>query len=116
MKLANSTGEYGEEAVNRFKRLCDSRRLVANIDSKEGSLVHLRLIDPSDPAVATDPAACINVELVRDGLATLDGKECKYLKAYPDIVSKIRAATGEAKRDRVGMFEFGDVEEDEEDY
>jgi len=114
VKLANPSGEYGEEAINRFKSLCDSRRLVANIDHKEGSLLHLRLIDPSDPAAATDPAACINVELARDGLATLDRNGCKYAKAYPGIVEKVNTAIKAAKRDRAGMFEFGDVEDDEE--
>lgn len=116
VKLANPSGEYGEEAINRFKRLCDSRRLVANIDHKEGSLLHLRLIDPADPAASVDPAACINVELARDGLATLDRKGCKYLKAYSGLVAKINAATKDAKKERAGMFEFGDIEEDEEDY
>jgi staphylococcal nuclease domain-containing protein 1 len=113
VKLADPSGEYDEEAIARFRKLCDSRKLVANVDYKEGSLLHLRLIDPSDPAAAVDPAACINVELARDGLATLDRKGCKYLKAYSGLVDKVKAATNEAKRDRAGMFEFGDVEEDE---
>jgi staphylococcal nuclease domain-containing protein 1 len=115
VKLANPTGEYGEEAITRFKKLCDSRRLVANIDHREGPLLHLRLIDPSDPASAVNPAACINVELAREGLATLDRKGCKYLKAYPSLVEKVTTAIKDAKRDRAGMFEFGDIEEDEED-
>ena len=86
---------------------------MANVDHKGGSVLHLRLIDPSDPAAAVDAAACINVELARDGLATLDRKGCKYLKAYPSLVDKVRSAINEAKRDRAGMFEFGDIEDDE---
>jgi staphylococcal nuclease domain-containing protein 1 len=113
IKLADPSGEYGEEAVARFRKLCDSRKLVANVDHREGSLLHLRLIDPEDPTAATDPAACVNVELARDGLATLDRKGCKYLKAYPALVDKIKLAINDAKRDRAGMFEFGDIEEDE---
>jgi staphylococcal nuclease domain-containing protein 1 len=38
----------------------------------------------------------------------------RYLQAYPQIHKKLRECVLEAKRERAGMFEFGDVEEDEE--
>ena len=74
----------------------------------------MRLIDPMDPAVAQDPAACINAELVRDGLATVDRKGCRYLKSYPAVVKKLRDCITDAKRERLGMFEFGDIGDDDE--
>lgn len=86
---------------------------MANIDHKEGSQMHLRLIDPTDSASQQDPLACINAELLREGVASIDRKGCKYLAAYPQVVQKLREAVTEAKRGRLGMFEFGDVEEDE---
>jgi hypothetical protein len=43
------------------------RKLVANVDQREGNLLHLRLIDPSDPNAADDPLACLNADLVREG-------------------------------------------------
>ena len=113
VKLANPDSDYYSEAVDRFRALCEGRKLVANIDRKEGALLHLRLIDPSNPVVTQDPLACINVDLVREGLAITDRKGCKYLSAYPQIAKKLQASVTEAKRDRVGMFEFGDVEEDD---
>ena len=113
MKLVNSDSEYYAEAVDRFRQLCEGRKLVANIDHKEGSLLHLRLIDPADPASAQDPTACINADLLREGLATIDRKGCKYLSAYPNVVKTLRAATETAKKERMGIFEFGDVEEDD---
>ncbi|KAI0365623.1 transcription factor [Pilatotrama ljubarskyi] len=113
VKLVAPESEYHDEAVDRFRALCEGRKLVANIDHKEGQLLHLRLIDPSDPAVAQDPYACINVDLVREGLATIDKKGCKYLSAYPAMVKKLQEALTTAKRDRAGMFEFGDIEEDD---
>ena len=60
-----------------------------------------------------DPLACINADLVSEGLAITDRKGCKYLSAYPQVIKKLQTSVAEAKRDRAGMFEFGDVEEDD---
>ncbi|KAK8869858.1 hypothetical protein IAR55_000426 [Kwoniella newhampshirensis] len=111
VKLVPRSSEYGPEALRRFAQLTEGRKLVANTDQKEGNLLHLRLIDPSDPNAADDPLACLNADLVREGLATID-KSCKYLNAYPQVLRKLQDATEGAKRDRLGIFEFGDVSED----
>ncbi|EMD37728.1 hypothetical protein CERSUDRAFT_154557 [Gelatoporia subvermispora B] len=113
VKLVGPDSEYFTEAVDRFRQLCEGRKLVANVDHKEGSLLHLRLIDPTDPASAQDPTACINADILRDGLATIDRKGCRYLHAYPSVLKTLQAATATAKKERMGIFEFGDVEEDD---
>lgn len=113
IKLVAPESDYFTDAVDRFKQLCEGRKLVANIDHREGSLLHLRLIDTGSPDVANDPNACINVDLVAEGFAFIDKKGSKYLNAYPGVYKKLREALAEAKRQRYGMFEFGDVEEDE---
>ena len=53
------------------------KKLVANIDQKESGLLHLRLIDPSDPNAAEDPLACLNADLVREGQYTVTNFACK---------------------------------------
>ncbi|KAJ7703098.1 hypothetical protein B0H17DRAFT_1157205 [Mycena rosella] len=113
VKLVGPESEYYPEAIERFRSLCEGRKLVANIDHKEGSLLHLRLMDPLDPTAAEDPLACINADLLHDGVAAIDRKNCKYLSAYPQVVKKLQSAVAQAKKERLGMFEFGDVEEDE---
>ncbi|KZT65949.1 hypothetical protein DAEQUDRAFT_696411 [Daedalea quercina L-15889] len=113
IKLVGTETEYHAEAVDRFRQLCEGRKLVANIDHREGSLLHLRLFDPNDAASQNDPFASINADLLREGLATIDRKNCRYLSAYPNVVKGLQQAVAAAKRDRVGMFEFGDVEEDD---
>lgn len=77
-------------------------------------MLHLRLIDPSDPVAANDPLACINADLIREGYGLIDKKGCKYLRSYPQVVQKLQTVLREAKRERLGMFEFGDIEDDEE--
>jgi staphylococcal nuclease domain-containing protein 1 len=114
VKLVAPESDYFTEAVDRFQQLCGGgKKLVANVDNKEGALLHLRLIDPANPATADDPHACVNVDLAAEGLASIDKKGCKYLNAYPGVHGKLREAVNEAKRRREGMFEFGDVEEDD---
>lgn len=113
IKLAGPDTDYYAEAIDRFRSICEGRKLVANIDRKEGTLLHLRLIDPSNPSATSDPLACVNADLVREGLALIDRKGCKYLSSYPQVVKKLESSIMEAKRDRAGMFEFGDVEEDD---
>ena len=113
VKLVAPESEYFTEAVDRFRQLCEGRKLVANVDHREGGLLHLRLIDPTNPDVTNDPNACINIDLVAEGFASIDRKGSKYLNAYPSVYKKLQEAVSEAKRQRYGMFEFGDVEEDE---
>lgn len=113
VKLVGPESEYHAEAIESFRARCEGRKLVANVDFKEGPMLHLRLMDPVDSASAEDPFACINVDLVRDGLAAIDRKGCKYLASYPQLAKKLQESVSAAKRGRLGMFEFGDVEEDE---
>lgn len=112
IKFASPDSDYYADAIDRFRILCEGRKLVANIDHKEGSLLHLRLIDPTESA-SRDPLACINADLLSEGLALIDRKGCKYIASYPQVIKKLQASVAVAKRDRAGMFEFGDVEEDE---
>ncbi|KAG6918719.1 hypothetical protein DXG01_012204 [Tephrocybe rancida] len=113
VKLIGPESEYHQDATDRFRQFCEGRKLVANIDHKEGLILHLRLIDPENPAVASDPFACINADLLAEGFAAIDRKGCKYLAAYPQVVKKLQSSVLAAKRDRAGIFEFGDVEEDD---
>ena len=100
VKLVNSDSEYHAEAIERFRTLCEGRKLVANTDFREGSLLHLRLMDLSGPAAADNPLACINADLLREGYALLDRKNCRYLASYPQVVQKLQDAIAGAKRDR----------------
>ncbi|KAG6842174.1 hypothetical protein C0991_001667 [Blastosporella zonata] len=113
VKLVSPESEYHQEAIDRFRQFCEGRKLVANIDYKEGSILHLRLIDPENPAVANDSYACINADLLADGLASIDRKGCRYLASYSKVVEKLQSSVLAAKKDRLGIFEFGDVEEDD---
>ena len=110
IKIVGPETDYHTEAIDRFRQLCESRKLIANTDYKEGPLRHLRLMDPE---VHSDVIASINEDLLREGLATIDRKGCRYLHSYPAVLKRMQEAVAAAKKDRLGVFEFGDVEEDD---
>ncbi|CED84878.1 Transcriptional coactivator p100 [Phaffia rhodozyma] len=99
VKLVKPGTEYAEESIFRFRDIAEGRKLIANIDYEEptstnSKLLHLRLIDPADPATARDALASVNKDMIREGLGSLD------------------TTTNLAKRERLGQFEFGDVSEE----
>jgi staphylococcal nuclease domain-containing protein 1 len=79
VKLVPKSSEYGPEAWRRFSQLTEGKKLIANIDQKEGNILHLRLIDPTDPNAADDPLACLNADLVREGELTDSWPEQKLM-------------------------------------
>ncbi|KAG8990818.1 hypothetical protein FRB90_001602 [Tulasnella sp. 427] len=106
VKLLDASSDYFDDAIDRFRSICEGRKLIANIDAREGPVLHLRLIDPSDAGSPTDS---INTQLVREGLAVIDRKGCKYLSSYAQIYKRLQDDTAEAKKSRSGMYEFGDI-------
>lgn len=111
MKLVPAESEYYSEAIERFRSICEGRKLIANVDYKEGGLLHLRLIDPRKEE---DALGSVNADLVAEGLASVDRKGCgRYIERYPLISGKLKGCVSEAKKSRAGMFEFGDVEEED---
>jgi staphylococcal nuclease domain-containing protein 1 len=74
--------------------------------------MHLRLIDPQDPSAGSDRLASINIELVREGFAVVERK-LPYANAYPVIQQRLQSASKQAKEDRNGIYELGDVSPDE---
>lgn len=103
--LLGSETEYGAEALERFKDLCEGRQLVANIDHRENNLLHLSLFDPSNSTTSISPESSINLLLVSEGLARID-KRSKLREAAPKIA--LEAALVQAKRSRAGAYELGD--------
>ncbi|CAG7854505.1 Staphylococcal nuclease domain-containing protein 1 AltName: Full=100 kDa coactivator; AltName: Full=EBNA2 coactivator p100; AltName: Full=Tudor domain-containing protein 11; AltName: Full=p100 co-activator [Serendipita indica DSM 11827] len=115
VKLVAPGSEYYDEATERFRALCEGRKLIGNIDYREGSILHLRLIDPSDPASGSGEAS-INADMVREGYASIErkGVVAKYNGNYPNVMKTLEEALRTAKRERAGMFEYGNVDDEED--
>ncbi|SCV72043.1 BQ2448_4737 [Microbotryum intermedium] len=109
--LLDHSTEYGLEAQDRFRDLCEGRQLVANVDARDPGLLHLSLFDPDDPESAKGHEASINVQLVREGYARVD-RTSRFRQAYPQVVKALERATEQARRDRAGAYELGDIFEE----
>lgn len=109
VKLLGSETEYGLDALDRFRSLCEGKQLRARIDGRERELIYISLFE-SD--VTPAPATSVNAQLVRDGLAQID-RRSRLLAAHPAVADALQAASREAKLTRAGAYELGDILEDE---
>lgn len=98
--------------MDLFRSLTNGRQLVANVNYREGPLLHLTLFDPE---LSKDELATLNGEMVKEGYASVDRKGKRYHSAYSQLVSKLDESERQAKRDRAGMWEYGDAVDDEND-
>lgn len=100
--LADAVGFLGEQTFNR--------QLVANVDyvSPEGTL-HITLLDPS---VSNSLEESINADIVREGLAMVPRKLKAWERTAVDTLNHLRKLEEEAKQERKGMWEYGDLTED----
>ncbi|KAI9288325.1 hypothetical protein BC943DRAFT_316272 [Umbelopsis sp. AD052] len=96
--------DYGVEAFERLQQLASGKQLVANVDSRDGGVLSLSLYDP---AISTSADASINYDIVRDGYGHVISKT-RYSGGNQEIIKKLQEGLADAKRERLGMFEFGD--------
>ena len=103
-------GEYLADAVDFVADQTLGRQLVANVEysSPEGSLQ----VSLLDPAVSKSLDQSINADVVREGLAMVPRKLRTWEHAAADTISYLRALEDDAKQERRGMWEYGDLTED----
>ncbi|KAI9300621.1 hypothetical protein BJ944DRAFT_21573 [Cunninghamella echinulata] len=105
VKSPSKDADYGIECMERFHELTAGKQLVANVDARENGVLCLTLYDPRQ---STSAEASLNLEMVRDGCALVTPK-VKYAAAYADIIKSLQEAENAAKRERLCMFEYGDI-------
>ncbi|KAI2639261.1 tudor domain-containing protein [Xylaria nigripes] len=108
--------DYFRDAKDLIAEATDGRTLVASfdfVDSKEG-LNYVTLFDENASGPSATFTDSINKEVVAHGYAMVP----KKLKAWErgraseDVLKKLRAVEAEAKADRRGMWQYGDITED----
>lgn len=102
--------DYLEDAVGFIGDQAFDRQLVANVDyiSSEGTM-HVTLLDPS---VSKSLDESLNAEVVREGLAMVPKKLKAWERSASDTLASLRELESEAKEERRGMWEYGDLTED----
>ncbi|KAH9884162.1 tudor domain-containing protein [Xylariomycetidae sp. FL2044] len=105
--------DYFQEALDLLAELTDGRTLVASfdfVDAKEG-LSYITLFEEKASGSFADS---VNREVVASGYAMVP----KKLKAWErgrgseEVLKKLREVEAEAKSDRKGMWQYGDITED----
>lgn len=107
------SGDYFNDAIGFLADATDGRKLVASVDfsdPKEG-LSYVTLFDASSGNSFTDS---LNKEIVSAGLAMVP-KKLKTWERGPqstEVLKKLKEVESQAKSERAGMWEYGDITED----
>ena len=102
--------DYLEDSVGFVGDQTFDRQLVANVDhiDPEGTL-HVTLLDPE---VSKSLDQSINADIVQEGMAMVPRKLKAWERASADTLETLRELEAEAKAERRGMWEYGDLTED----
>ncbi|CRG87683.1 Staphylococcal nuclease domain-containing protein 1 [Talaromyces islandicus] len=104
------SADYLADAVQVIEEQTAGRELVANVDyiSPEGTL-YVTLLDPGSSQKLEES---INAEVVREGLAMVPRKLKAWERASATTLAHYKKVEEEAKQNRRGMWEYGDLTED----
>lgn len=107
--------DYFRDAIDFIADVTDGKTLVASfdfVDTKEG-LSYITLFDSKSPSKGTFTDS-VNKEVVANGHAMIP-KKLKNWERGPtsvEILTKLREVESQAKQERMGMWEYGDITED----
>ncbi|KAI9318980.1 hypothetical protein BX666DRAFT_1876151 [Dichotomocladium elegans] len=104
VKGPNREDDFGDESLECLRDLTGGKQLVANIDAHEGGVLCLTLYDPS---TSSDAQASLNLEMVRSG-ALLVNPSVRYAAANTQAMKSLQQAQESARRERIGLFVYGD--------
>jgi staphylococcal nuclease domain-containing protein 1 len=104
--------EYALDAVEWLARRTDGRALVAAVDAEEsGGVLCVSLFDGEGDSKGAEDS--INVEMVREGWAMVARKMKGWERAEAALGKVLAEREREAKEDRLGMWEYGDISTDD---
>ncbi|PKS09171.1 hypothetical protein jhhlp_003785 [Lomentospora prolificans] len=107
---------YFADALGFINEITEGRRLVGSfdyVDPKE-NLSYVTLYDPKSSNELPGPLESINRDVVAGGYGMVARKLKAWErgKAFENILKNLREVEEEAKKERLGMWEYGDITED----
>ncbi|KAF4124522.1 hypothetical protein GMORB2_5188 [Geosmithia morbida] len=108
--------DYFNDAISFLAELTEGRRLVGSfdfVDNKE-NLSYITLFDVTGSTGLPGPNESINKEVVAAGYGMVPKKlkAWERSKAFEGQLKHLRDVEAQAKKDRLGMWEYGDITED----
>ena len=106
------SAEYALDAVEWLARRTDGRPLVAAVDAEEGGgVLCVTLFDADEDSKGAEDSQ--NAEMVRVGWAMVARKPKAWERAEAGLVKALGEREREAKDERLGMWEYGDISADD---
>ncbi|KAG6030538.1 hypothetical protein E4U41_007801 [Claviceps citrina] len=108
--------DYFQEAISMINEITDGKRLVGSfdfVDTKEG-VSYITLYDAKNNSELPGLNDSINKEIVASGYGMVPKKlkAWERSKAFEPYLKHLREVESQAKQDRLGMWEYGDITED----
>lgn len=105
--------DYLNDAINYLYDMTEGKRLVGSfdyVDAKEG-ISYITIFDPEGSNKATES---LNRRIVQDGHALVARKlkAWERSKVFESVLKSLKEAENEAKNERRGIWEYGDITED----
>ncbi|EPS37508.1 hypothetical protein H072_8785 [Dactylellina haptotyla CBS 200.50] len=100
---------YAQEAIDYLLQITGDKQLVGNVDftDKDGTM-SLTLFKGESKSAEDS----INAAMIQEGLCMVPRKLKAWERAYNDKLDQLRVKEQEAKDQRRGMWEYGDLTED----
>ncbi|KAH8816895.1 hypothetical protein F5884DRAFT_238926 [Xylogone sp. PMI_703] len=104
-----TNADYLADAIDFIKSQILYRKLVANVDytAPEGTLY----VTLYDEKTSGNVSESLNADMVAEGHAMVAIKS-KLWKGFGDVLKTLREKEEQAKSDRLGMWEYGDLTDD----
>ncbi|POR36938.1 Nuclease domain-containing protein 1 [Tolypocladium paradoxum] len=108
--------DYFDDAIGFIAELTEGKRLVGSfdfVDNKE-NVSYITLYDPKSNNELPGLNDSINKEVVASGYGMVPKKlkTWERSKAFESYLKHLRDVESQAKQDRLGMWEYGDITED----
>lgn len=110
-----TSSDYLKDAINFIYEVTDGRQLVGSFDfvDSRDNVSFVTIFDPKSKSSSTVTES-INREIIRAGHAMVPRKlkAWERSKVYEPVLKDLKEAESQAKVERLGMWEYGDITED----
>lgn len=112
-------GDYSQDAIDFVAELTEGKRLVGSFDftDKKKNASFVTLYDPKANGELPAAHESINKALVENGYGTVSGRSERWerSKAFESTLKHLQQVESQAKSERLGMWEYGDLTYDPND-
>lgn len=120
MKVPELSDDFGEEAAQALADLVSNRTLVCRVEDRDtsgggkaraqgqGTRLIVTLVNP-------ETSTSVNAEMLRAGLGRLEKGSRRDSKEKSAALASLKEHQDEAKKERLCIWQYGDVDSDDED-